>query len=107
MKWGPLTFQCACLTWLCKSIASASRSLRMAATLRRHFSERSIFVLYIRCSLELAARHGGYFAPPGGESQALLRFSAQQAHLNGAVYQRCPHQHADPGRWTGQESDWI
>src|ERR1700722_13751901 len=55
MKFGPLTFQWACLTWLCKSMASANRSLSMRMTLRRVFSDRSILVLYIGRSFKISS----------------------------------------------------
>src|SRR5580765_8357475 len=46
MKLGPFTFQCACLHWVCRSIASESRRLSSAATCERVDSRRSLRVGY-------------------------------------------------------------
>ena len=45
MKVGPLTFQCACLVCVCRSMASASRAFSSATALTRVASGRSFFVL--------------------------------------------------------------
>src|SRR4051812_20190994 len=45
MKFGPLTFQCACLVCVCRSMQSASRALSSSTTLTRVASGRSFFVL--------------------------------------------------------------
>src|SRR5437763_6025803 len=47
MKFGPLTFQCACLICVCRSMQSASRALSRSTTLARVASDRSFFVLNI------------------------------------------------------------
>src|SRR4249919_870681 len=46
MKLGPFTFQCACLHWVCRSIASDNRRLSSAATCERVDSGRSLRVGY-------------------------------------------------------------
>src|SRR5262245_37796868 len=45
MKCGPLTFQCACLVCVCRSMQSASRALSNSTALTRIDSDRSFFVL--------------------------------------------------------------
>src|SRR5882672_7317190 len=45
MKWGPLTFQWACLVCVCKSMASANLALSSSIALPRIVSDRSFFVL--------------------------------------------------------------
>src|SRR5262245_8167256 len=47
MKFGPLTFQCACLVCVWRSMASASRALSSSMALPRMVSDRSFFVLNI------------------------------------------------------------
>src|SRR5437762_8683329 len=47
MKFGPLTFQWACLVCVCRSVQSASRALSNSTTLPRVASGRSFFVLNI------------------------------------------------------------
>src|SRR6266700_2334254 len=47
MKLGPLTFQWACLVWVCRSMASARRALSSSTALPRIVSDRSFFVLNI------------------------------------------------------------
>src|SRR6516165_1404814 len=45
MKFGPLTFQWACLTCVCRSLQSASRALSSSIALMRLASGRSFLVL--------------------------------------------------------------
>src|SRR5215831_1647410 len=45
MKFGPLTFQWACLVCVCRSMQSASRALSSTTALTRVASGRSFFVL--------------------------------------------------------------
>src|SRR5262249_18440003 len=47
MKFGPLTFQCACLVCVWRSMASASRAFSSSMALPRIVSDRSFFVLNI------------------------------------------------------------
>src|SRR6516162_10389358 len=47
MKFGPLTFQWACLVCVWRSMQSASRALSSSTTLTRVASGMSFFVLYI------------------------------------------------------------
>src|SRR5947209_8440963 len=47
MKLGPLTFQCACLVCVCRSMASASRAFSSSIALTRVASGTSFFVLNI------------------------------------------------------------
>src|SRR5262249_4977848 len=47
MKFGPLTFQWACLTWVCRSLQSASRALSSSIPLTRVVSGRSFLVLNV------------------------------------------------------------
>src|SRR5580765_36643 len=46
MNCGPLMFQCACLHWHCRSIASASRRLKSRATCVRVIARRLLRVAY-------------------------------------------------------------
>src|SRR5438094_6450376 len=50
MKVGPLTFQCACLSCVCRSVASASRASRSSMTFARVVSGRSFRVLCMSAS---------------------------------------------------------
>src|SRR5882724_6173399 len=47
MKFGPLTFQCACLQCNCRSTASARDALHSSMIWTRFVSDKSIAVAYI------------------------------------------------------------
>src|SRR5712692_9691083 len=47
MKFGPLTFQCACLQCNCRSTASARHALHNSMSWTRFVSDKSIPVAYI------------------------------------------------------------
>src|SRR5262249_26682339 len=58
MKFGPLTFQCACLVCVCRSMQSASRALSNSTTLTRVASGMSFFVLNMLRLLVRALANG-------------------------------------------------
>src|SRR5690349_8413516 len=68
MKLGPLTFQCACFIWVCRSMASASRALHSWTIFVRICSERSFLVVYMRAS----SRGRRRIDPPADRSHPLL-----------------------------------
>src|SRR5579883_1990615 len=57
MKLGPLTFQCACLSCVCRSIASASRASSSSTSFVRLACGRSFFVgnMVTSCPLDAGA----------------------------------------------------
>src|SRR5947209_3233504 len=58
MKCGPLTFQCACLVCVWRSMQSASRALSSSTALTRVASGRSFFVLNMSRLLVRALKNG-------------------------------------------------
>src|SRR6266850_774682 len=74
MKFGPLTFQCACLQCNCRSTASARHALHCSMIWTRFISDKSIPVAYILV-LVLSAVHLPELALSGG---GLRRFGCTQ-----------------------------
>src|SRR5262245_41201800 len=73
MNCGPLTFQCACLHCVCRSIASARRALRIAMTFVRVASDMMLFLVGYMASLLLSANSGRSECLPSRRSQACER----------------------------------
>src|SRR5262249_30873699 len=74
MKVGPLTFQCACLVCVCRSMQSASRALSNSITLARVPSARSFFVLNMKRLLSQDGASGRCGAGIGVQRGQQVRF---------------------------------
>src|SRR5215470_7235584 len=70
MKFGPLTFQCACLHCVCRSMQSASRALSSSTALARVPSDRPFFVLNIASLLKYAFLVRHHFQAERGDTQS-------------------------------------
>src|SRR6266849_4886672 len=84
MKFGPFTFQCACLQCNCRSTASARHVLHSSMSWTRLVSDKSIPVAYILV-LVLSAVASGYcnllatsFYPEAQNQLLAQRFNLQQ-----------------------------
>src|SRR5438552_4349713 len=80
MNCGPLTFQCACLACVCRSIASASRLLSRSLTWLRTFSGRSFMVSRGTGDMVVAPGIEGLRAKLLDES-AVLELGVRAPHL--------------------------